>query len=410
MLVPALLATSLAVARAEDAPPVLAVRLEGGADVAGAPGTPFGAVAAGVGVPFGGGVTAEIEGVVGLDGAAAPRASGMLGARIPVVAGLSAYVGGGGGWRRGGPVPIGRAGVAYELPVGATRLRLGLQAEATPDATGLLLGAGFAFPLARRVEPAVVEAEPDPVEPLVFDDEPVEVNAPGALVWVPHPVCAWVPAEEAAALLAIADPELPAKVTAPGYVPTELPREGSRAVTLRAAPPFGAVVVVAAPGDEVSIEGAKFPLAGDGTAVFGAPEGTLRVLVRGAGRRVELEGAVAAGYALWLRAPAPEPLVVSFEPGSAAIPATFAERLRAFAADAGDHGFRIVGSFSNEADRGESRRLADQRAEALKAALLAAGVPARAIDVLSTAAPTADAPPDALRSARVEAILPKDGR
>jgi hypothetical protein len=43
-------------------------------------------------------------------------------------------------------------------------------------------------------------------------------------------------------------------------------------------------------------------------------------------------------------------------------------------------------------------------------ALVAAGLPPDAVDVLSTASPTPGAPPETLRTARVEAILPKEAR
>ncbi len=395
-------------------PPTLLVRAEGSVG-AGEP-TPAGALAAAAGVPLSGGVDAELEALVGVDGAPAPRLGGLAGVRVYLGGAFSVSALAGGGWRPDGPVPLGRAGVAYDYPVSRARLRLSLLGEVTPSGLAGVLGVGMAFPLEERAPEPVAEAHvheedeeiPEPPEPPATGD--IEVNVPNALVWVPHPVCAWVPASEAAALLSLADPTLPVQVRAPGYLPGEVPREGSRTVILKPAPTFGAVVVVAYPGDRVSIAEAVFPLAADGTAVFGAPEGPLAVTVSGAGRTAELEGAVAAGYALWLRAPEPQPLVVSFDPGSASLSTASLGAVELYAKQAGTYTFRVVGSFAPDGDAPETRRVADARAEALKSALLAAGVSAKSISVLGTVAPADGATPDALRTARIEPILPKDDR
>ncbi len=394
-------------------PPSVGARLEGALDLGASPAA---ALAVGGSVPLGERVSAEVEVIGGADALPSARLSGFGGVRVALGGGFSVSAAGGGGWRSKGPLPLGRAGVAYDLPLNRARLRVSALGEVAPAGLGVVLGVGVSLPFERhrvttaRAVPAPPTQPPQLPELPETDDPPVQVTPPDALVWVPHPVCAWVPADKAAALLAVADPTLPVQVRAPGYLPSELPRDGSRSVTLQPAPSFGAVLVVAYPGDRVSVDDTVFPLAPDGTAVFGAPEGPVHVTVTGAGRSVVLEGAVAAGYALWLRAPEPTPLVVGFPAGSAELPPGALPSIAAFADNVGTYGFRVVGSFSGEVDVGETRRLADARAEALKEALIAAGVPTKAINVISTSTPTPGVAPDELRSARVEPILPKEPR
>lgn len=418
---PLLLAT-LALAYGAEAtsvpPPTLGARLEGGLDIGPRGPGPAAAVGIHAGVPMSEGVTVEVEALLGADDAPAPRGAGLGGVRVGLGGGLSLSAAGGGGWRADGPTPLGRFGVAWDVSLrsGAV-LRLSALGEAASKGGAALLGVGYHFPLEQRgrVTTVAVVAPPEPPPPAPVPSPPkapppFQVEPANALVWIPHPVCAWVPAAEAAALLAVADPTLPIQVRAPGYLPVVVPRNGTTRVKLEPAPPTGSVVVVAYPGDDVRIADAAFPLSPDGTVIFGAPEGALEVTVTGAGRTVVLEGAVASGYALWLRAPEPSPLVVRFPAGDAEVPPEALGAIRAFAEAAGGYGFRVVGSWSGETPLAETRRLAARRAEALADALVAAGLPADKVDVLSTSSPREGAPAEDLRSARVEPILPKEVR
>jgi hypothetical protein len=153
----------------------------------------------------------------------------------------------------------------------------------------------------------------------------------------------------------------------------------------------------------VRIGGSVFPIAPDGTAVFSAPEGPVAVEVVGGGRSVVIDGAVAAGYALWLRAPVPAPLTLSFPVGSADVPADVLPALRAYVAALGDHQLRIVGAYASE-EAEANRRVASARAEAVAAALVAAGAPAGAVKVLSSTKPPKDALDGAHGYVRVESL------
>ena len=245
-------------------------------------------------------------------------------------------------------------------------LRIGLTAEWAGE-PAILAGVELVHHLAPTPKPvpAVVTALPVPV--------PSEEK-----VWVPHPVCAWLPAEEAQRLAEDMGIDL-TRSPPPGFVPEIEPDALPTPSPVPAGSTFGAVVVVALPGDQLTVGGRSFPIEADGTAVFGAPVGALTVHLVGGGRQADVEGAVAKGYALWLRAPPARSLQLTLL--TDALTAESLDAARAWLAERGDHRVRLVGLYQDW----EPPIVGQRRAEAILGQLHAIGLPDDAVQTITTA-------------------------
>lgn len=258
--------------------------------------------------------------------------------------------------------------------------------------------AGLMFHPGAREEPT-----PEPVlaeEPIEEEEPPpsLEIDPDEAMVWIPHPVCRWVPAAEAEAALAEASS---VRVSAPGYLPAEVALDGTASVALEPAPEQGSLVVLASPGDVVRLGDQVLPVGADGVALINAPLGQLAVSVTGGGRAVTREVIVATGYGLWLRIPAPEPLELRFPVGVSALDEDARGQLTALADALGDYRLRLRGSYSPEGDRDANQALAEARARAAGQALIDAGVDPSRLVYDPPETPPEGVAPEALRNVTV---------
>ncbi len=326
----------------------------------------------------------QLEGVLqgGVTAAGSPRLGLRPELRLQVPrpepdrGGVSLVVGYGLGLRDG-VYPEGAAGVAVELPR-RRDLQARLQGRLLLDGVS---PAGFQLTLGSvwlRPEP---EPQPAPA-PVVLAEPTLDVTPPEALIWLPHPICAWMPPAEAARALGSLDPGVEAQVVARGYLPAQVHLEPGGTVALQEAPRQGSLVIAARPGDRVLVDGRPLSLGGDGVAVLNAREGLIRVSATGGGRQVTREAVVSNGLALWVRLPDPAPVVLRFEVGSSRVSAEDRARLQELGRMAGDWGFEVQGSASPEGDQADNLRLADERARAGAALLVAAGVPGARVRVL----------------------------
>lgn len=224
-------------------------------------------------------------------------------------------------------------------------------------------------------EPPAVEvpaaSEPPPAAPpsLVVNGAPAD-----ARVWLAHPYCSWVPLSEVQGYLDRADPPVPASVHARGFLPAWASLDGPTELTLQPAPPQGTVVVVASPGDEVRVGGAPVSLGEDGAAFVQVLQGIVEVTVVGGGRAARASVAAESGYASWVRMADPTPWRVTFAQGSAVVTAAARRELAARVSLMGQHPIEIHGSYSAEGNEAANLALAQARAEATRAALVALGV------------------------------------
>lgn len=351
---------------AADAPSV-AAGLEAGAAF-GAP-APLAGAGLTVSVPFAGPVDLEllVDGGARVTAIPEPWGSGLAGLRVRLGEVWSVYGGGGGAWRDG-PVAAGRVGVGWSPALLPIRLQVSGGWSGEPVA---LLNVDFV----RRFARTTPLPRPAPVSLAPIPPPPTEER-----VWVPHPVCAWLPAEEAQRLAE--DLGLDLASSPPGRV-TELEPDALPAASpVPEGSTFGAVVVVALPGDRLSVGGRSFPIEEDGTAVFGAPVGNVTVRVEGGGRVAEVEGAVAKGYAIWLRAPPARSLVLTLL--TDALTADSLDAARAWIAQRGDHRVRLVGLHQEW----EPAIVGQRRAEAIVGQLRAIGLPEGALQRITTAVGT----------------------
>lgn len=245
----------------------------------------------------------------------------------------------------------------------------------------------------REAEPApipvaapVVVPEPAPAAPAV------SLTPPDARVWVPHPVCRWVPAAEVAALLPQLRPEDRVRVIAAGHLPVETDASHLPGTVLPPAPPQGSVVVVAEPGDLVTVGGQEVRVSADGVAVLNVPQGVITGSVAGGGRVAPVEVAVGDGHAVWVRVPEPRPVRVDFDRGSAELDPAEVELLTQMAGRAGGWMFLVQGSASRDGNPTLNEGFAAARAEAVAAVLRGAGLPADRVVVRSPVVAPVDDP------------------
>lgn len=217
--------------------------------------------------------------------------------------------------------------------------------------------------------------------------------APEDRVWIPHPVCRWVPRGEVATWAGELHPAVALRLAVDAGL-----------VEVAPPPAQGSLLLAARPGDRVTIGGVPSGLAEGGLALVTAPEGPVAVEVVGGGRRWSDTLAVGNGYASYVRVPDPPPMEVRFGRGSATVAPADAERVRAIAAAAGDWRFEVLGQHSPEGARVANERLALARARAVAEVLVAAGVPADRVTWTVAADEQPAGSAEALRRALVRAV------
>jgi hypothetical protein len=283
--------------------------------------------------------------------------------------------------------PLGAAGVAWQRPIGAG-LSLRVSARvlfqgAQPDGAQLAIGV-----TRDRIEPPpeiVVEPNPPPVE----QDPTLPPE------WVPYPVCEWLsPADAEQARLGVSLLE--------GVLP------GTEGIGPLDDRDQGALVVVGESGDVIQLEGLQIDVSPQGTAVVAAPSGVLQAHVVGGGRRAAIETLITPGYVTWLRVPAPEPWHTTFDQGAADLNADQYAEIEQIAANLGNWDIELQGLFSPEGNLARNQALADRRAEAVRVALIDAGVDPERISVL----PAPDQAPQGtdreLRATRLRFVSPEE--
>ncbi len=316
-----------------------------------------------------------------------------------------------------GPGPAGALGLSVDLPARrrlTPRVSAGWElSRADADLRG---GATLSLsllvpPPPATPTPAVVEAPPPPPPPKPREPLDLELVPAEAEVWVPHPVCAWVPASQAELLLAGLDeplsPEATLELVAAGYVPEHVHAEGKQEVSLEPAEDRGALLVLAHPGDTVRVGGVALPVDGRGLALMQAPEGRVTVEVLAGGVRQEYKAALANGYAVWIRAKAPPPTQILFAQGVSELSASNLERIRQIATNAAGWSFVLQGAYSYEGSLNVNNRLARERGLNVGAALLAAGVPADRIAYLDPPPADPNKDPATQRACNILAVPPE---
>jgi outer membrane protein OmpA-like peptidoglycan-associated protein len=211
---------------------------------------------------------------------------------------------------------------------------------------GAELGLGLVFTPGKRTPEEVVEAPPAP--------------PPISRTWLPFPECRWSTTEVDGAA-------------------------ASRRV--------GGLVVGACAGDQVTVGGEALETDAAGIAeTFALASGLVDLRVVGGGREAPRRLGFVQGQALWVVFDCPTDQVVYFDLGSAVLGDRTAADVARWASLAGDWRAELRGSYSPEGDEAANLALADSRARAVQAALVAAGMRA---DRVAIGDPM---PPDALKA------------
>lgn len=229
---------------------------------------------------------------------------------------------------------------------------------------------------------------PDTIAAAPTIPESITTNQPDAdpMVWVPHPYCRFLPASEAKGLLAQLRPGDELQVIADGYIPVSVPIEaGETKVELAPITPIGALIVVAWPRDEVSVEGKSLTVGDDGIAVVMVPEGNVDVTVRGGGRDEVFPAYVPTGDAVWLRIPPPPAQIIRFRVGTSDLDKEATATIAGLASQPGSYTLTVQGSASPEGNLDANLKLAARRGEICRDKLLESGIPA---DRLTLGPPT----------------------
>ncbi len=201
-------------------------------------------------------------------------------------------------------------------------------------------------------------------------------------VWWPYPHCAWIDGDEAHAWLE--DRDRARGLSAAGATGSAVVQDGEGEQEGQ-----GSLFVAGFPGDLVTIDDATSRTAPDGVAAWVAKDGVVNLVVTGGGRRVERSATLAQGYATWVRVPPPKPVVIGFDLGSAVVRPEVRDQLLLMAQTTGAWRWELHGSYSPEGADEKNAALADERARAVAAVLVAAGLPIDAV-VVGPGEPPAD--------------------
>ncbi|MCB9674119.1 MAG: OmpA family protein [Alphaproteobacteria bacterium] len=288
-----------------------------------------------------------------------PRVRWFLGP--PEKPALSLLAGGGIEIAPGTPgfVAVGAAMDALKSEGPRPRLQFEYLASPGGESRGLL---SVGMQIGRRGPPP--PPEPEPVI------EPTRVDARG-MVWVPDPVCQWLPTDEANAELERLSLQLPEVHVISEALLRGPDRAGDQAARL---------FVAGSPGDRVTVDGVTLDLA-EGYAWTDLPEGRADVVATGGGRTLSWPVGLADGHVVWLVLDGPEATRIRFGPGSAVLTPESRARIAEVARLAGDWTFDVHGSASPEGTENVNRDLEARRARAVADALIAAGVAAERVRV-----------------------------
>jgi hypothetical protein len=253
-----------------------------------------------------------------------------------------------------------------------------------PDDTGrLIVTVGALFGRQGTAPTAADLPEPAPIPVM-----------PEGMIWLPGPVCQWLPPDEATVEvlrsgLRLASYSVVSERTLRGDAPDP-----------DAPPPQGRVLIAASARDRVSVDGEPLDVI-DGVATWRRSAGRADVRVVGGGRSLDLPVGVEDGHAVWLAVDPPPTTRILFPLGSGSLDASARARIVEIAAAAGDWSFELVGSASPEGDPVANDALGRRRALAVRDALVAAGVPAERLRVGPPAPPAPDLPPTEQRNALI---------
>lgn len=229
---------------------------------------------------------------------------------------------------------------------------------------------------------------------------PTPPAAPDGPRWLGAPACRWSDGDAAAAAIRALEGTTPA--SAADEVDAEEPASEARSSA-------GGFVVMAMPGDEVYVDGVQVVVGPDGVASVVGDAEALDVEVRGGGRAAVMRVYPSTGVGLWRRVPDPVSRELFFASGSATLDAPSLASLRDAAAATGGWSWELAGWYSPEGQLAANISLAQQRAVAVRDALIAAGVPSDRLHILEVGLGPDGRDPAAMRAVQLTPVAPSAG-
>ena len=310
-------------------------------------------------------------------------------------------------------------GAAYDTPINNRLVwRFGLEAAQAGGEPSLRASVGLVLP----------PRNPDPIIRTVYIEKPVAAPEEAVLnqedmVWVPDPVCDWVPFDraeeilsEAQATVDAADPVAVTVVEATAPEPDAEALGGALAAlaSSEAGLPFwspevaeGTLIVIAHPGDKVFVGGDPVAVDETGVAMLSREEGLVEIEISSGGQRQLLRAGLVPGHAVWVRAGDPDPNAVFFELNSTVLSREARAELVAVAENAAGWSFVLQGGYSPEGTLEHNRKLAIERAREVGRVLQSAGVPADRIVFLDPPRPDPNRTPQQQRNCRLIPVAPE---
>lgn len=331
------------------------------------------------------------------------------------------------------------AGLAYDVPI-SDRLvsRFSLEAAYSGSQTGLLATLSVVMP-PRRVEPVVRTVYIEREVPVEVVEEVEETQ----VVWIPEPVCDWMPVDEADALLAsIQDPVMTNDVTGEENTTdvastettenaeqdaeqgaeqgAEQDAEQTNVMTALAsaaessplwAPESaeGTLIVIAHPGDTILIGDEALESDAQGITQLQREEGIVEFEIISGGQRQFLRAGIVPGYTVWVRAGDPQPDAVFFALNSSTLDAASSRHLQEVAENASGWSFVLQGGYSPEGSLDHNRALAVERARAVSRVLQENGITQDQIIFLDPPKPDPNSTPQEQRMCRLIPVAPRGG-
>jgi len=245
---------------------------------------------------------------------------------------------------------------------------------------------------------------PDPIAVVEPPAPPAtQIALADAMVWVPRPICEWLPPQRANVSFA----ENPVPLADVTLIDALLVRDpdADPFAPRPAAPDYGYITVVGWPGDTVTVGEETAAPAADGVTVVQRPPGPAEITLRGGGRVQRWPMVVHSGDVLWIQATEPAPVRSRFASGSAAVGPDARSALQQLVQDAGTYDFTVYGSYSSDGSPAANIALARLRANAVRDALVALGLDAARIQMAEPAPPMPGLTPEDQRAAVVRPIL-----
>ena len=382
--------------------PIVDAHLLGEVGTAAAPGVRAGGVGVGVALPLDANPFAY-----GVRFSAVDRSlDGRLGGRYaPFGVGPSVAVAMGarralGGQSAGTTAPIADIEAAWDIALQDThRLRVASRVQWAPAATRGVLAVGWVWTPSPRAEPPPQPEAPHAPASIDVSRFPLEAE-----VWLPHPMCQWVPIGDIEARLATLPPDQRLHVMAEAHATLFSDAQHISGAHLRVVGPQGTLFVVGQPGDHLRLDDQDIAAGADGVVQLKVPEGNVDAVWFGGGRTQTLHASVQRNHATWVRTVQPTPIVIQFDQGSDEVDAATREQLAVLVPLAGDWVFELQGGFSPEGNRKANVDLANRRSEAVARVLVELGLPPHQVEVVAPAVPE-----DATRAAaqRVCTLKPR---